>query len=203
MSANCPHCNAAIEHLPGFVTQAKLEERLKQKTDLIEVIQADLLTARKASESIAAITKERDQFQGEIKRLTRAGALAERGIKDDKAIRTLELVYENEMADRPEAERVDFSEFDKWATDNPLLASLFAGQAGGAGGAGGAGAGSAGGRKLPTDQGGAQTPPPQTKRRTAEQISGIIGSPEFQKLTLPEKKAKLAEMEREDASVEP
>lgn len=206
MSANCPHCNETIDRLSGFITQEDHEKRIKAKSELIDTLTSDLKTARKASESVADLQRERDDALGQVKRLTRSTALAKRQITDEKTARTLELVYENEMADRPEDERVDFADFDKWATDHPLFGHLFKAEGGGqqvagqqaAGQQGNQGAG--GERKLPLDQGGGHSPG-HAKPRTADQIASIVRSPDFQKLTLPEQRAKLDAMREEDAAL--
>ena len=138
MGAKCPSCSAAIEELPGFVTQAKLEERLKNQKDgfapLVEerdALKVSLSAAQTKAGSFDAVAAERDRLAGEIKSMQlrgeRTAALAKNKIPDT-ALPHIEQVYQWATAgqENPPA-------FDAWldapengARAHPLAAHFFA-----------------------------------------------------------------------------
>lgn len=125
---DCPHCNVAIETLPGFVPQATLESRLGAKDGEITALKASLGTATAQAQGHTALVSENTTLKTQLaerdQRDERNTALTTAGVAADM-LPHLELVFNSQQAGVEEP-----ATFGDWlATDetkaHPLLAGLF------------------------------------------------------------------------------
>ncbi len=138
----CPHCSEKIEHLPGFLTQAALEDRLSsQKTGhetALTAVRLELTTVKNSltqantkASGFDAVVSERDGLQAKLTGMeqtaTRTTAMQTAGV--DPAMREhVELIFNSANAGRDEP-----LEWDAWmasteeggARTHPLLSSQF------------------------------------------------------------------------------
>jgi hypothetical protein len=221
MAAKCPHCSAAIESLSGFVPQADLEARLKEKNTKVDELtrQINELTPKAAgydTVNTALATAQRD--------LTTARedfALATKhGIKDPLVLAGLRAVHAATMAALPEDKRVPL---DGWVEGDgrahpfvaPVLAPSAAPPAASAAPgapvpvvtppaapaapppavAAPAAAVTPPANQLPAVNTNAVTPPAQTAKLTPEQLAAHFASPAYLALKPEERRAERARLE--------
>jgi hypothetical protein len=197
MAAKCPHCSAAIESLSGFVPQADLEARLKEKNTKVDELtrQINELTPKAAgydTVNTALATAQRD--------LTTARedfALATKhGIKDPLVLAGLRAVHAATMAALPEDKRVPL---DGWVEGDgrahPFVAPVLAPSAAPPAVAAPAAAVTPPANQLPAVNTNAVTPPAQTAKLTPEQLAAHFASPAYLALKPEERRAERARLE--------
>ena len=120
--ANCPGCS---EPLTGFVTRETLKTQLEAKDAANKLTSAALAKAQTELEGVADIRAQHEAATAKIAKMERTSLLASKGITDPAVIETMEVLHAAKVAGAEEP--VAFEDFEAWgATENPLLASLFA-----------------------------------------------------------------------------
>ncbi len=117
---DCPHCSVAITSLPGFISQADLEDRLKNlktgKDTEIRALSDEVLGLRGKVTGYDALVAERDTLKtaatAREERDARSGLFTAEGAKVDPAMLPhFEMIYNASQAGVAEA---DAKTFEAW-----------------------------------------------------------------------------------------
>lgn len=199
MSANCPHCSESIESLPGYVAQAKLEERLAAQRDAkdgeISALKSALSTAQSQAAGFDAIVSERDALQAEIgkrdKRSTRLEAMAAAGLNSE-LLEHVELLHTSATAGQ--SEPADFSAWlDGDGKTHPLLSAHF-GQASAPPVANNGRPDLNVPNANPAITNNTANPAPPGGKMTPNDVRAYLSSPEYKGLNAADQRAKLSEL---------
>lgn len=190
--ANCPGCS---EPLTGFVTRETLKTQLEAKDAANKLTSAALAKAQTELEGVADIRAQHEAATAKIAKMERTSLLASKGITDPAVIETMEVLHAAKVAGAEEP--VAFEDFEAWgATENPLLASLFAPPPEGEE------------VKQPpafvppkvlTNDHTATNPPPKQGKPTPTQVREYLNSDEFNSLPRDQQDAKIAQLKKEVA----
>jgi hypothetical protein len=109
MAAKCPHCSAAIESLSGFVPQADLEARLKEKNTKVDELTRQVADLTPKATGYDAMTADLARARQEAAVAREDLGLAARGLTDPKKIAALRAIHGAEMSGVEESKRVSFA----------------------------------------------------------------------------------------------
>lgn len=128
MAANCPHCTKPIESLSGFVSQADLEARLKEKNTQIQTLTTQVTELTPKAQSFDTVNTALANAQRDLTTAREDFSLATKhGIKDPVTLAGLRAVHGVAMAALPEDKRVGL---DGWldgdGRQHPLVAPVLA-----------------------------------------------------------------------------
>jgi hypothetical protein len=204
--ANCPHCSVDIESLPGFVSQEKLEERLKAKSGEIDILKTSLSTAQAKAQGFAGLTLELSQLKeantARDQAQVRGTAMTEAGL-DPSLLPHVEALYSSATSGM--AEKPTLSDWlAKDGKEHPILSPHF-GAPPAAGTPPALGTPPAGTPPVGTPPApnlnpqtilGAKPPaPPATGVPSAADVQKYFQSPEFKAMPRDAQKAKFAEVQ--------
>lgn len=200
MAANCPHCNESIEALSGFVTQAKLEERLKAQGEAkdgeIAALRTKVSEQATAIEATAGAAAELETLRAQVasrdQRDARLTALAEAKI-DAGLLDSIEVLYQSATAGQGD----EAKDFAAWlaedAASHPLLAPHLSATS--TTKPGGATNETQTVNRLGTTDTATGTPPgPNTGKLKPEDVAAYFESAEFKGMSREDQRAKVVEL---------
>jgi hypothetical protein len=218
MAAKCPHCSAAIESLSGFVPQADLEARLKEKNTKVDELTRQVADLTPKATGYDAMTADLARARQEAAVAREDLGLAARGLTDPKKIAALRAIHGAEMSGVEESKRVSFA---PWldtddAKQHPVVGMVLTPVAALPAAPGApvpvvtppaapaapppavaapAAAVTPPANQLPAVNTNAVTPPAQTAKLTPEQLAAHFASPAYLALKPEERKAERARLE--------
>lgn len=200
--ASCPHCQASIESLSGFMSTADVSERINTlrigKDAEIKALTGELATTRTKAGGYDAVVKERDDYRQQVdartKKDARTALFAESKV-DPALLESFEQVYSWSQNGVVDDQKKTFEAwFETDAQLHILLSDKFSAAA--AAPSDNGAAEFAGVNRLPHTDAGAvlDAPPPKDGKITEQDLANIFESPEFQALDGEGKRKRIGEL---------